>query len=180
MLNDQTIRAALAALGEHLRLDRRVEILIVGGAAGVLTGELPPWWNTADVDVIHFRLAQDRDAVLAAAEEAARVLWLPPSWMSEDVGLYSWTLPHEWEKRRVWVGSFGHLQVYAASRSDLIAMKFIAHRERDLEHLVQMHVAPSELRLVRNHLDSLAVEHVDQMGRIEMARRYVEEWEARP
>lgn len=179
MLDDRTIRGALAAMGEHLRVDHSAEMLIVGGAAGVLTGALPPWWITADVDVIHFRLAQDREAALVAAEEAARVLSLPPSWLSEDVGLYAWTLPDGWEERRVWVGSFGQLHVYAVSRFDLIAMKFIAHREGDLEHLAQMNVAPAELEFVRSYLDALAVEHADQIGRIEMARQYVEQWEAR-
>ena len=56
MLNNAKIRAALTSVGKHLRLDRDVEILIVGGAAGVLTGALPDGWTTADVDVIHFRL----------------------------------------------------------------------------------------------------------------------------
>src|SRR5215211_3236453 len=45
--------------------------------------------------------AEDREAVLTAAEEAARELQLPPSWLSEDVGLYAWTLPTGWQKRRV-------------------------------------------------------------------------------
>jgi hypothetical protein len=177
MLNHDTIRAALAVVGERLRVGREVEILIVGGAAGVLTGVLPSWWNTSDVDVIHFRLAQDRDAVLTAAEEAAQALSLPPSWVSEDVGLFAWTLPEGWEHRRVWVGTFDQLRVFAAGRLDLIAMKFIAHRERDLEHLAQMNVSPAELEFVRSYLEGVAVEHPDQTGRIEMARRYLEEWE---
>ena len=105
------------------------------------------------------------------------MLSLPPSWVSEDVGLYAWTLPGGWEKRRVAVAPFGQLHVYAAGRPDLIAMKFIAHRERDLEHLAQMRVTAAELDFVRGYLDSLATEHPEQAGRIEMARRYVDDWE---
>jgi hypothetical protein len=176
VLNDQTIRTALATAGEHLHLDRGVEILIVGGAAGVLTGALPAGWSTADVDVIHFRLSQDREAVLAAAEEAAQLLSLPPSWISEDVGLFTWTLPQGWETRRVKVGSYGQLQVYAAGRFDLIAMKFLAHRERDLLHLTHLRVTPEELRSVDAYLESLAAEHAEEAGRIEMARQYVANW----
>ncbi|MCY2952409.1 MAG: DUF6036 family nucleotidyltransferase [Planctomycetota bacterium] len=177
VLNDSTIRTALAKLGERLRLDRDVEILLVGGAAGVLIGQLPAAWTTADVDVIHCRLPQDRDAVMAAAEEVGRELSLPPSWLSEDVGLYAWTLPEGWEYRRVHVLAQNHLRVYAASRLDLIAMKFVAHRERDLEHLFQMRVRTDELSFVRDYLDALVIRHPNESGRIEMARQYVDGWE---
>jgi hypothetical protein len=177
VLDDSTIRTALAKLGERLRLERDVEILLVGGAAGVLTRELPAAWTTADVDVIHYRLPQDRDAVLIAAAEVGRELSLPPGWLSEDVGLYVWTLPQDWEMRRVAIGTFGRLRVYAAGRLDLIAMKFIAHRERDLEHLVQMGVTASERKFVEGFLDSLAHHHPEEAGRIAMARQYVKAWE---
>lgn len=180
VLNQRIIRNGLAKIGEHLQVHGDVEILLVGGAAGTLTGELPAAWTTADVDVIHFHLPEDRDAVLAAAGLATRELSLPPSWLSEDVGLYEWTLPEGWRDRRIEVGVYGRLRVYAASRIDLIAMKFIAHRERDLEHLAQMRVTAAELSFVRCYLDALNKEHSDQTGRIEMARAYVEGWKVGP
>jgi hypothetical protein len=68
VLDDHTIKAALARMGQWLRLERDVEILVAGGAAGLLIGELPPAWTTADVDVIHCHLPQDREAVLVAAD----------------------------------------------------------------------------------------------------------------
>ena len=70
--------------------------------------------------------------------------------------------------------------MYAASRLDLIAMKFIAHRERDLEHLAHMRPALEELDFVRGYLDSLARSQSGEMGRIDMARQYVDGWEVRP
>lgn len=179
-LGSETIRSALAKLGQRLSVERDVEILIVGGAAGVLLGELPAGWTTADVDLIHCHMPQDRDAVLAAGAEMARELSLPPAWLSEDVGLYAWTLPQGWQQRRVLVETHGRLRVYAASRLDLIAMKFIAHRERDLEHLAHMRPALEELDFVRGYLDSLARSQSGEMGRIDMARQYVDGWEVRP
>jgi Nucleotidyltransferase of unknown function (DUF6036) len=103
-----------------------------------------------------------------------------PSWLSEDVGLYAWTLPQGWENRRRKIGVYGRLKVYAVSRFDLIAMKFIAHRERDLEHLAKMNVTSDELDSVRKYLDELAEQYPDQAGRIEMARQYVNGWEVQP
>jgi hypothetical protein len=156
MLDEMTIRQALAMLGERLPLARDVELLIVGGAAGVPSGELPRSWTTADVDLIHCTLPGDRDLVLAGSADVARELSLPGSWLSEDVGLYAWTLPDNWESRRVLVGTFGRLRVYAAGRLDLIAMKLIAHRERDLEYLARMRVKAEEREFVLRYLDSLA------------------------
>ena len=178
MLDDNTIRAALAAMGERLRLNRDVEILIVGGAAGVLTGVLPAAWTTADVDVLHVHLPQDREAVFSAAVDACRTLSLPPSWMSEDVRLYAWTLPEDWQSRRVRVGVYGRLHVYAVSRRDLAAMKFCAHRAADLEHLAQLHLTAADLRFVRTYLAALSDRYPEYAGQIAMARQYVEEWEA--
>ena len=174
-LNDGTIRTALAALGARVRADHPVEIFVVGGAAGVLLGLLPPAWTTADVDMIDCHLPTDREDVLAAAEDVARDLSLPGAWLSEDVGLFAWTLPRDWQSRVVETGNYGRLRVFAVSRRDLIAMKFLAHRERDLEHLEQMKVTAADLEFVRRHLDSLAG-LADEAGRVEMARQYVDGW----
>jgi hypothetical protein len=97
--------------------------------------------------------------------------------MSEDVSLHAWTLPNDWEVRRVLIGTYGQLQVYAPSRIDLIRMKFIAHREGDLEHLEHMRVRAEELELVRSYLASLELRYPDEIGRIQMARQYVDSWE---
>lgn len=175
-LGDGVIRAALARLAEVLRVERDVEILIVGGAAGILTKELPPLWTTSDVDMIDCQLPEDREAVLTASEQVARELSLPPSWMSEDVGLYAWTLPFDWKARRRPVCQHRKLHVYAVARVDLIAMKFLAHRAVDLEHLDQLLVKADELKFVVDHLKRLEAEHPEEIARIEMARAYVKEW----
>jgi hypothetical protein len=172
---------AAAERGQHpvracrLRADHPVQIFIVGGAAGVLLGALPAAWTTADVDMVHVHLPQDRDDVLAAAEETARELSLPPGWLSEDVGLFAWTLPRGWRDRVVEVAACGQLRVFAVSRLDLVAMKFLAHRERDLEHLEQLRVTAADLAFARQHLDTLA-RSGEEPARVAMARRYVEAW----
>lgn len=178
-LDNDTIRSAFAAAGRRLKLDHDVEILIVGGAAGVLAGLLPATWTTSDVDAMHCHLPTDRDAVLDAAAEVGKDLSLPADWLNDWGGLFFWTLPEDWKSRRIFVGQFGRLHVYAAGRQDLIAMKFIAHRERDLEHLEFLHVTAADVQDVRSYLDRLASAHPEQASRIDMARVYADNWEPR-
>src|SRR4051812_2595701 len=155
-LRNSTIRKAFKALGARLEQGREVEILLVGGAAGVLTGCLPAAWTTADVDLIDVHAAKDRDALLDAAVVVGRQLSLPNDWLNDWSGLYGWTLPDGWQDRRCHIGRFGEVVVYAASRLDLIAMKFMAHRPGDLEHLEQMGVRVDDVNFVRGYLDSKA------------------------
>ena len=182
-LNDNTILAAFSALGRKLKLPRDVEVLLVGGAAGVLIRALPPAWTTGDVDAIRFYLPQDRDAVLEAAEDVGRELSLQANWLNEDSGLFAWTLPSGWEQRKVHVGTFGHLRVFAVSRLDLIVMKFIANRPRDREHLSHMNVTEEELQHVRGRLALFAEnypqgKYPEEASKIAMAMQVVDNWEA--
>jgi hypothetical protein len=184
-LGNSMIVKALTALGARCKLDRKIEILLVGGAAGVLIGALPAAWTTADVDLLHVSAAEDRDTVLEAAADVARQLSLPNDWLNDWSSLFSWTLPDGWQNRRHHVGTFGRLIVYAASRLDLIAMKLLAHRPQDLEHLEQMNVRSEDLDFVRIYLDSRARLYregrdSEKARQIEMARQYVDGWEASP
>lgn len=178
LLGDKRIREALRSLGTALRVTGSVEITIVGGAAGLLSHQLPAAYTTGDVDTLHFRPPAEVEEVLRAAAEVARKLSLPANWLNTDVGLFADTLPDGWEQRRVEIGRFGSLQVYVIGRLDLIAMKFIAHRPVDREHLDLLNVTKEELQFVREYLNSL-MGRVD-VGRIEMARAYVEAWDVRP
>jgi hypothetical protein len=180
VLDNKTILTALAALDQKLKLDRDVELLIVGGAAGVLTGLLPAAWTTADVDMLHCDLPSDREAVLDAAADVCRELSLPANWLNDWGGLFAWTLPDDWKSRRVLVGEFYRLRVYAVGRLDLIAMKFIAHRERDLEHLTQLNVTVDDKDFDGRYLNNLDRSNPDYAGTIAMARTYLEGWKAQP
>jgi hypothetical protein len=183
-LDDAVIREALAHVGASPLLRRDVEISIVGGAAGILIHALPHGWTTSDVDAIHFKLAQDRDAVLDAAGEVAAQFQLPADWLNDWGGLFAWTLPDDWQTRRVHVGRFGRLDVYAVSRRDLIAMKFLSHRPSDLEHLNQLNLAPDDLQFVSRYLEVLAQRfpsgaYPSEAGKIGMAVQYVRSWEVK-
>lgn len=178
-LDSETIRFALRRLGERLGTGGPIEILIVGGAAALLTGQLPGSVTTGDVDVMQVRPPDDAE-LLEAAGKLGRELGLPPYWLNrDDVGLYRSSLADGWESRRVPVGTFGRLRVDAVARIDLIAMKFMAHRPTDREHLKELNVTADELEFVDRYLDRMAAEGREDAGKIDMARAYVRDYRAR-
>lgn len=177
-LDANTIRLALKHVGDHLGDGPPIEILIVGGAAALLTGELGGSITTGDVDLMQCRPPDDEE-VLRAAGKAGRELSLPPSWLNRDAGLFRHSLPDDWETRRVDVGTFGRLRVFAIGRMDLIAMKFMAHRPADRQHLDVLKVTPEELEFVARYLDTMAVGGREDAGKIDMARFHLKHYRAR-
>lgn len=174
MLNAKTIQAALTAVGGRLPMRSSVQLLVVGGAAGLLSGELGGVYTTSDVDAMIVIPPGEWDRLQDAAVEAGNELGLPANWLNRDAGLFAESLPSDWESRRIDVGRFGPLQVWAIGRLDLIAMKFYSHRAQDREHLAQMNVTAAERAFVLNYLRLLA--NTADQGRIELARQMVENW----
>ena len=86
-LNIDLLEQALRYIGENLPCGFEVKIIIVGGAAGMLTGILPVGRTTFDCDVILCeptdRLAELENIASGVAEK----LGLPPRWLNADVQL---------------------------------------------------------------------------------------------
>lgn len=139
-------------------------------------GQLPGAHTTGDVDTIQFRAAKDRDVVLDTAAQVGRELSLPLYWMNDVSGLFAWTLPDGWEERRQKICEFGSLIVYTVSRLDLIAMKFMAHRPADFEHLQDLNVTSDEVEFVHSYLDNKELGHPEHSDQIALARSYLSNW----
>lgn len=155
-MNTSTVEKALRRVGELLDYHTGVDLLLVGGAAGMVTGVLSPLRTTADCDVMVYTPEEAMVAVELAAAKVAEEMDLPANWLNSDVQLRLDTLPDGWEARRVWVDTFGKLRVFAASRLDLIAMKVVAGRAQDLDDLRDMKVRRDEVGFVRQYLDALS------------------------
>jgi len=155
-MNTSTVERALIRLGEVLRYHQEVEVLLVGGAAGMLTGVLAPSRTTIDCDVMVYVPRHAMIAVETAADEVASELGLPAKWMNSDAQIRTDTLPDGWEQRKVFIGEFGKLRVFAVSRVDLIAMKVLAGRAQDLEDLRAMRMRSDDVAFVRAYLGLLA------------------------
>ena len=155
MARDDIIEA-LAQVGAHIQGDEAVEILLIGGAAGMIIGELPDQRTTLDCDVIDFVPADAQDKVEKAARQVAREMGLPEGWLSSQARQLN-ILPDGWRQRRVHIGTFGRLHVYAIGRQDLLATKCYANRPQDREDIHAMRPRADELALVRTYLNMLRV-----------------------
>jgi len=177
-MNQGTIKTALAELGASLSTGTVVEMLIVGGAAGLLTGELKGARTTGDVDALQVLPPNEWDQLQDAAARVGVKKGLPANWLNrDDAGLFRESLPVDWKSRCIDVGRFGKLQVWAVGRLDLIAMKFYAGRPKDREDLVAMNVTSEEGQFVLRYLDAFEVSGASaNKGKIEMARNTVENW----
>jgi len=147
-MNTQTVEKALRRLGDKLDPERQVEILLVGGAAGMVTGVFAANRVTTDCDVMVYLPAKALAAVESAAEQVADELQLAPNWLNSNVQIRLDTLPDGWEGRKQWVNRYGPMNVYAASRIDLIAMKVLAGRDQDIEDLDALKVCTDDLAFV--------------------------------
>lgn len=175
-LSSTLILDSLNATGEKLGPGVRLEVLIVGGAAAMLTGLVGPERSTSDVDVLSVVPSAADEELGAAAEAVARERGLPMDWMNRDAGLHRAGLPDGWETRRQPLGVFGRLHVFAASRRDLIAMKLYAHREQDLEDLAAIRPTPEELAFARGHFLAVREFWPNESGKFDNALMLIDHW----
>lgn len=175
-LNNQTITHALKALADELAPGSQAALVLIGGAAGLLSGNIPGTVTTSDVDAIQFQPPEILESVLSAADRVAEKQGISKGWLNIEAGLFVQALPLGWEDRRILVLQHTQLHVYTISRADLIAMKFYAHRSVDLEHLQYLNPSPAELQFTVNHFQQLLIKLPFDLGRINMALFYVQHW----
>jgi hypothetical protein len=146
---------AIRMLCQRFRWHTSVDILIVGGAAGMLTGLLPRDRVTIDCYIIQYVPESAWASVELLADEIGAELSLPTNWFNSQISMRPDLLPDGWRDRRVWIESGESLHAYAISRPDLIAMKFFAHRPQDLRDLATLDVTADDIAFVRAYLTTL-------------------------
>lgn len=160
-LENMDIHNALRLLGEQLEYHTEVKITLVGGAAGMLSGNLSPQRTTLDCDVVAYDPDEAMGAVELTAEKVAIELGLPTNWLNSDVSMQIESLPEGWMARRNQMGTYGRLSIYVIDRKDLLVMKFYAGRPQDLEDIEEMKPGRDELVFVRESMELLRVQGCD-------------------
>jgi hypothetical protein len=156
----QVIVSALRLAGAKLDWPAPVEIVIAGGAAGMLLGIWAPDRVTEDCDIVEISPpTQPRRALMQAAREAADEIGLSPDWLNDHFMTFGSldTLSDGWRQRCVKVGTFGALEVTSLGRQDLLAMKLYAGRAQDIQDIRSGTAAMTakDLLFMRAYLDSL-------------------------
>ena len=161
-LNPSQLRRALSALAALLPQDKPAEMILIGGGAGMLSGLLPDGRQTVDVDVMDVTPPQIEtetfDLCCYHAPRIAEECGISPSWFDATPHTIRHTMLDGWRERTVSVGEFGPLRVRAIARIDLISLKAIASRNRDLLDLESLHVTRAEVEFIIARLPGL-LEH---------------------
>ncbi len=173
----EPILAALRMTGERLDWPGVVEIVIAGGAAGMMLGVWAHERVTEDCDIVDMTPAiQPRSAVMRAAKETAEALGWSPDWLNDHFMTFGSldTLPARWRDRCQPIGVFRKLRVISLGRRDLLAMKLYAGRPQDVEDLRNQEESftVDDMRFMREYLDSLKKPWRKHIKAEQLARAY--------
>jgi hypothetical protein len=151
---------ALRLTGDKLDWPGAVEIVIAGGAAGMLLGIWSSDRVTEDCDIVEISPpTQPRRAVMQAARDAADAIGLSPDWLNDHFMTFGTldTLPDGWRQRCVKIDTFGKLEVTSVGRQDLLAMKLYAGRTQDIQdiHAQIELLTAKDIAFMRAYLHSL-------------------------
>jgi hypothetical protein len=144
------ILAALDALGAECVLP--AEIVVVGGAAGILCRWLDRATGDVDVAVADPRLASYAEHVAAVAES----LGLPERWINDGAKAFAQVLAPDYRERLIHVGTFGRLAVHCISRRDFVVMKLFAMRAEDVDDLAVLRPTAEDMAFARAQLPRIA------------------------
>ena len=154
-LHPEQLRRALSALAALLPQDKPAEMILIGGGAGMPSGLLPEGRQTVDVDVMDVTPAEMFDLCCYHAPRIAEECGISPRWFDATPHAIRHTMLDGWLEPTVPVGRFGPLEVRAIARIDLISLKLIAGRERDLNDLDALCVTADEARIVIESLPQI-------------------------
>ena len=150
----EEILKALKETALRIEWDGDIEILLVGGVAAMLTGQLPAERVTQDCDIMNYSPNEAQQVVIDAAVKVAEINGLPKDWLNSQAMQLD-VLPNGWPSRRIHICKYSKMSIYAASRLDLLCMKFYANRPQDREDIMEMKPTPEEMDFVRRYLDVL-------------------------
>ena len=148
-------------LGEAVNHNHQVEIILIGGVAGMLSGELQADRTTMDCDVLAISPKDNWELIQKTAHRVADQLGLSPSWLNNKARIFAYMLPLGWRKRLHEIpGQFGSCRLQRVDRLDLICMKIFGAIKRpvDREDLSFMKPTQEELNFAEENLNRLQSE----------------------
>ena len=141
-----------------------MELFLIGGGAGLLTGTLDPKVTTVDCDVMDVLPHEAWNSIKDAASAVASELGLAENWLNRESRIFGHLVPLGWKRRCKRIGTFGPLTVHAICRKDLIACKVMAavKRPADRELLIGLKLTADEIAFARANIQRVANESADR------------------
>jgi hypothetical protein len=134
-------------------LEKPVEIVICGGAAGILMHGFDR--STLDIDIIESspRLNEMRSALQQISEENN----VSEKWINDGAKGFIDYLPDDFHSRLIPVDEgFHHLKASVLARPDLLMMKLVAFRPADLRDISLMDIDKEDVLIVKKAIAKIA------------------------
>jgi predicted nucleotidyltransferase len=136
------------------KLAEPLTLLVGGGAAMLLAYGIP--LSTHDVDGLPFETNLSPAQVEKLVREVASELGLSPHWYNDYFNTFTFTLPADFRERLVDVFQGTFLTVRALGAEDLLLMKCMAGREKDVGHARALLRRGADWKRVEARLESLS------------------------
>ncbi|MFH1829579.1 MAG: DUF6036 family nucleotidyltransferase [Pseudomonadota bacterium] len=150
-MKKENMIAAFEAL--DAKLSEPLTLLVGGGAAMLLAHGIP--LSTYDVDGLPFETKLSPAEVEKLIREVASELNLNPHWYNDYFNTFTFTLPADFRDRLVDVFNGKCLTVRALGAEDLLLMKCMAGRDKDVGHARALLRRGADWKKVEAHLEGL-------------------------
>jgi hypothetical protein len=177
-MDGKSILSSLKKVGKLIKTDDKVDLVLIGGAAGILTKEFPSDRVTTDCDIINLVPIESLEDIEKAAKVVAKENSLQEGWLNAKAMSLN-VLPDGWDSRKIEITTFDNLRVFSLSRIDLIATKFYGGSARDRMDILSMNPNPDELTYAKNYLFFMKVpSRKANLDYIERGLRFLETLES--
>lgn len=153
-LDKDIVFRAFNKLDEYLRSSKldSVHLIVGGGASLILAYDFKD--VTADTD---FFSSTSIDVFKDEIDRVARDLQISSDWLNSNFSFFSHYLPQDYGSRLIRVFSGQSLKVDCLGSTDVLIMKFMALRQKDMNHIsFLLAQSDTDLDIIEKRLDELA------------------------
>jgi hypothetical protein len=126
--------------------------LLIGGGAALICQDIPIT-ATKDIDAIPFKSRLNINDLSPYILKISEKFNLPKDLINDYFYTFSYSLPDDYGNRLIEIYKGKKIAAYAISCIDLLIMKFMAHRDKDREHIVTIiKLTKPDLSFVEKHL----------------------------
>ncbi len=150
-MKTEEMRQALKSLDKLLT--KPTQLLIGGGAAMALAYNLP--LATADVDGLVFRSEITQSELTPLVHKVADELHLPKDWLNSHFNTFLYALPQDYSNRITSVYDGKNLKAFALGREDMVILKCMAGRDKDLPHAKALMKQSVDRKIVEKQIQVL-------------------------